>query len=63
MDLKDVRYLCRECAQKSGCRAREGHAASTHVDKCGVCGERKRLFHRLDVIWPGEPEVPAELLD
>ena len=51
-ELKDVGYLCKECAEKLGGKWPKGHAATFHYAKCDVCGEEKALANVGDWDWP-----------
>jgi hypothetical protein len=57
MKREDIGYLCAECADGLGWRWPEGHCATMHTGKCGVCGEEKSLSCWNDWLVPGEDRM------
>ena len=62
-DRMEIGYLCGECAVGMGWRWPEGHAATCHSAKCGVCGEVKSLSCWNDWLIPGEKNIALENWD
>ena len=50
--LRNVGYLCQECAEKLGGTWPKGHGATWHQGTCDVCGEERGLANVGDWNWP-----------
>jgi len=50
--LKNVHYLCFQCARKLGGTWPDGHVATQHEGACNVCGELLGLCNVGDYDWP-----------
>ena len=61
--MKDIDYLCDECAKKLGWRWPKHHGATAHQGACDVCGEKKWLTCWNDWLRGEETEIPAERWD
>ena len=56
VNLDDLSYLCRKCAEELGGTWPEGHAATFHVAECPICNKTAGLANVGDWDWPdGKP--------
>lgn len=48
---REVSWICRDCAMEMGAGFYEGHVASFHEARCGVCFDLKRVTEPRDFKW------------
>jgi hypothetical protein len=46
IDIKDIEYICRECAKERGGVWPENHISTWHTHTCENCGEKKSVCHK-----------------
>lgn len=50
-------WICVPCALKAGAKVINGHVATFHEDKCGVCGKKVTVTEPRDFRWPNEKDL------